>query len=94
MNKLPITIRASVTQENRVTDAARQVEDMWVGFGYPSRKKSIRPRRFLRVRDEVGICRYFYWTEPDKGKGCIVISHFKKRVKISVDKVRKHYNNK
>ena len=90
--KLNMPMKITCAISARDAQVFRQVECYWVGFGYPSRRKSKRPRRFLRVRGANGICRYFYWTEPDKGKELIAVSRFKKRVQISWDKVTKHYN--
>ncbi len=92
MKKLPVSIKAKTSTMERTAIVTHHVEDYWVGTGYPDRKKSTRLRRYLRIRDALGICRYFLWSEPDKGKESVVIARFKRRVKISLEQVKKHYN--
>ena len=89
--KLPLTIRAKVYEMERVANVTHHVESYWVGRGFPLRSESKRPRRYLRIRTREGICKYFLWTEPDKGKEVICVARFRRRVQISLEQVMKHY---
>jgi len=75
------------------------VSSIWVGSAeiYSHYIKGNTPtpifklRRIARVRDGRGLCKYFLWTEPDKGKMMRVCIRFKKRVEIAPHKFLKHF---
>jgi hypothetical protein len=99
MKPIPLSIKVSIRPQEREAVQAHDVEDYWVGSGYVGaketrsmvRKGSTKVRRFLRARDAKGICRYFFWTCPDRGKQVPKVFRFKKRVKITRELAEKHY---
>ena len=70
------------------------MECYWVGWGYLGGLKYPKRRRFLRIRSAIGICSYRLWTEPDKGKHYMFVSHFKRRVEITRQQAEQHYKTK
>ncbi len=91
MKPVPITFNSVTRKEERVAQVCHQWKDFWVGSGFVNKRKTTSPRRFLRVRNEDGICRYFFWTDPRRGEQVPCVFGFRKRVKISLEKAKKHY---
>lgn len=94
MKKLRLSIKTKVEEishKERPAFESFDMEDYWVGLGFVGQKKKPEIRRFLRVRNKLGICRYFFWTEPKRGKMTPVVFSFRKRVKITREIAKKHY---
>ncbi len=84
----------TVKFDNREIEIIFPLESYWVGSGFIGGAKNPIHRRFLQVRSENGICKYYLWTEPQRGKEFMFVMHFKKRVKVTKQFAEKHYNIK
>lgn len=69
-------------------------ECYFVGWGYLGGLKKPKRRRFLRVRSEQGLCRYFLWTKPDRGKEYMFVSYFKRKVQLTKEQAEAHFKMK
>lgn len=89
--KIPILDIGKREFDNREVNVLFPLTSYWVGYGFIGCIKNPIRRRFLQARSENGICVYYLWTTPDKGKEYMFVSYFKKRVKISPEKANNHY---
>lgn len=85
-------LKAGKVEPLNLTINAVSFASYWVGVGTYGSKKFPKRRRFLRARDEKGLCRYFLWTEPDKGEPVILVRRFLRRVYITEEFARNHFN--
>lgn len=73
------------------TCEAEPFADFWVGSALVGSLRKPTIRRFLRIRDENLMCKYFYWTEPHRGNMVPVVQYFRKRVKLTEEQVIAHF---
>lgn len=92
MKPVPVFFNSVVREVERIAHVSHSVADYWVGSGFINKRKTTSPRRFLRVRDSNGICRYFFWSNPRRGEQVPCVFGFTKRKKISLEKAKKHFD--
>jgi hypothetical protein len=84
-----ITMKAVVAQSDAYPSFS--IEHYAVGLGFTGDKRSPVVRRYVRCRNANGVCSYFLWTHPDKGKLVPRVYGFRFRRATTRDKVIAHY---
>lgn len=77
--KIPLKIKCKEVLIDRMLTPLR-TETYWVGFGDIGniKNKTNQSRRFLQIRNAMGLCTYYYWTNPRKGEEVGVVFRFKR----------------
>ena len=94
---LGIKLKVSSYIEERDARPAHDLSVCWYGFGMVGKTRKgksmpdIKVRRFLMVRDSLGITRYFYWTSPKRGSEAPRVYGFKKVRKLTHKESLKHF---
>lgn len=91
MKRIPLAIKSTSKPNVRDVIIFHRVLKYSVGLGAVGNRKKPIIRRFLRVRNEHGICHYYLWTAPDKGKSYFKVHYFRPMVEVTADQVNKHY---
>lgn len=75
-----------------------KAEDLVLGYGFVGSFKSAKTRRFIRHRDKYGMINYFTYVnfsvdKKDKGAFHFVVYGFVPVRELTLQQVRKHYEN-
>ena len=93
MNKIKIRIK-SKSEKIPLMVEPYQAESAWIGFGDigNEKRKDLQRRRFLQIRNSFGLCSYFFWTEPRKGKEVSRVMRFQRVAKAYPKQIEIHFN--
>lgn len=66
-------------------------EDKWLGIAFHGNKRKPLIDRVLRIRSEMAVSDYFYWSGPHKGERIRNVFKFIRKRQLNYEQTKQHY---
>jgi hypothetical protein len=89
---LSLTFNVEVRENPILCSPSLEIADIWIGSGEQwIGPHKFRQRRFVRVRNSAGFCKYYLYTSPNRGRMQRVCLRFIRKVQITEQQFLEHF---